>query len=110
MAGGGHGAAGASAGSEMVAKAIPWVIFASILFGFVRWMGTPTVVINGTVAEPGGQITSPTISRPAEMPTAPQGKQWANNGKNPQCAGKPKFVAFTCVSPTTGRSTTCMCD
>lgn len=35
---------------------------------------------------------------------------WTNNGKNAQCDGKPKFVKFTCVSPTTGKETQCMCD
>lgn len=115
MAGDAKASAGASTMTDTVAKAIPWVIFLAIIVGIVRWMGAPTVIINGEPNRPLGQVSVPSVPQtvpqaPSAMPAPPTGTSWNSHGKNNQCDGKPKFTRFTCTHPVTGRSTTCICD
>jgi hypothetical protein len=51
---------------------------------------------------------APTATAPP-ISTQP-GSGYTNHGRNGQCDGRPKYTAFTCVSPGTGRTTTCFCD
>jgi hypothetical protein len=95
-------------GSPLLDKAIPWLAIGLIAIGIVRWMGAPTIIVEGESRRVVGQAV---ISQPTEpAPAAPKGTQWTQQGKNPLCEGRPKFTNFSCVSPSTGRQSTCYCD
>ncbi len=64
-----------------------------------RWYPDASI---GASSQPGIPSTLPSVGS--------KENGWTNNGQNALCQGKPKFSPFTCVSPSTGKSTTCFCD
>lgn len=103
--------AGPSEGTKLVEKALQWVLIIGVLFALLKWITTPTVIVQGGNPNDTAAATIPVTQQTTpQFPRAPTGTSWTNHGQNNLCVGRPKFTTFDCVNPRTGVPATCVCD